>query len=55
MVGDVEESLDLLDDEYVNKHLIVSIVDLIAVRLFPELIEAGEEDGEDGSHQRNAF
>lgn len=38
MREDVEvELLDLLADVYVNKHLVVSAVDLIAVRLFPEL------------------
>lgn len=38
MREDVEgELLDPLADAYVNKHLVVSAVDLIAVRLFPEL------------------
>ena len=38
MREDVEiELLDLLGDAYINKHLIVCVVDLIAVRLFPEL------------------
>lgn len=37
MVKDVESELDLLGDSYINKHLIISAVELIAVRLFPEL------------------
>lgn len=43
MVDDVESELDLLGDSYVNKHLIMSAVELIAVRLFPEL--AKNSDG----------
>ena len=41
--GDVqtqmEDMLDVFGDAYLNKHLIVSIVDLIFLRLFPELGE----------------
>ena len=40
MRGDVEESLDLFADSFINKHLIVDIVELIFLRLFPEI---GEE------------
>ena len=29
--------LDLLADSYINKHLVVSAIDLIAVRVFPGL------------------
>lgn len=44
MVEDIlETSLELLNDGYINKHLIIGIVDLVAVRLFPELA-GGEED-----------
>lgn len=39
MVDDVEESLELLGDAHINKHLIICAVDLIAVRLFPELTD----------------
>jgi len=35
----VEEMLDTFGDAYLNKHLVVAIVDLVVVRLFPELIE----------------
>jgi hypothetical protein len=33
----VEEVLDCLDDAYLNKHLIFQIVELIVLRLVPEL------------------
>jgi hypothetical protein len=35
----VEDMLDAFGDAYMNKHLIVGIVDLVVVRLFPELAE----------------
>ena len=35
----VEEMLEVFGDAYLNKHLIVGIVDLVVVRLFPELVE----------------
>ena len=38
---DVEKTLELFADSYINKHLIISAVELIIVRLFPEL---GEDD-----------
>lgn len=37
MTNDIETTLDLFADEYINKHLIIDLVDLIVVRLFPEL------------------
>ena len=37
MRQDVERTLDLFDDSYINKHLIISAVELVVVRLFPEL------------------
>ncbi|CAK4032332.1 Hypothetical predicted protein [Lecanosticta acicola] len=37
MREDVEAELDLLGDSYLNKHLIIAIVELVVVRLFPEL------------------
>lgn len=43
--GDVETTLlDLFADEYINKHLIMSAVELIVVRLFPELGEEHEDE-----------
>lgn len=35
----VEDMLDAFGDAYLNKHLIVGIVDLVIVKLFPELAE----------------
>ncbi|KAK6438506.1 hypothetical protein LTR95_005290 [Oleoguttula sp. CCFEE 5521] len=43
MHRDVEESLEMVGDEYMNKHLIISIIELVAVRLFPEMSEASVE------------
>ena len=39
MRQDVERTLDLFNDAYINKHLIISAVELVAVRLFPEIDE----------------
>lgn len=39
MRQDVENTLDLFADSYINKHLIVRAVELFIVRLFPELDE----------------
>jgi hypothetical protein len=33
----VEEMLEVFGDAYLNKHLIIGVVDLVVVRLFPEL------------------
>lgn len=46
MADDIEESLDLLGDSYINKHLIICAVDLIAVRLFPELADEEPRDAD---------
>jgi hypothetical protein len=40
----VEELLDCLDDPYLNKHLIFQIVELIVLRLVPELGERGVQE-----------
>ncbi|EME89070.1 uncharacterized protein MYCFIDRAFT_27626, partial [Pseudocercospora fijiensis CIRAD86] len=44
MRDDVATELDLLADAYINKHLIVSVIELLVVRLFPELkpVEGGD-------------
>jgi hypothetical protein len=34
---DVERTLDLFSNAYINKHLVVAALELIAVHLFPEL------------------
>lgn len=39
-----EELLDCLDDAYLNKHLIFQIVELIVLRLVPELGERGVQE-----------
>ncbi|KAM0719891.1 hypothetical protein Q7P37_004026 [Cladosporium fusiforme] len=36
---DVEDSLGLFADSYLNKHLVVEIVELVVLRLFPEVAE----------------
>ncbi|KAH7382345.1 PXA domain-containing protein [Pyrenochaeta sp. MPI-SDFR-AT-0127] len=40
----IEEVLDCLDDAYLNKHLIFQLVELIVLRLVPELGERGVQD-----------
>jgi len=40
-IREVEEVLNAFDDSYCNKHLIYGVVDLIVVRLMPELAEKG--------------
>ncbi|KXH30852.1 PXA domain-containing protein [Colletotrichum simmondsii] len=42
MLAEIEEGiLDIFSDEYCNKHLVYSILELILVRLMPELAEKG--------------
>lgn len=41
MVDEIEGLLVVLDDEYCNKHLMYSVLELILVRLMPELSESG--------------
>ena len=43
-VREVEEVLDVFDDPYCNKHLLYGVVELIIVRLMPELAEKGVEE-----------
>jgi hypothetical protein len=38
---EVEEVLNMFDDSYCNKHLLYGVVELIIVRLMPELAEKG--------------
>lgn len=44
MRQDVEMNLDLFADPYINKHLIISAVELIVARLFPELTETAADE-----------
>jgi hypothetical protein len=43
-VGEVEEVLNVFSDSYCNKHLLYGIVELIIVRLIPELADKGVEE-----------
>ena len=44
MIDEVEGWLEVLGDVYCNKHLMYSILELILVRLMPELGEHGVEE-----------
>ncbi|KAI1000475.1 hypothetical protein K3495_g7717 [Podosphaera aphanis] len=44
MVEEVEQGLDIVGDVYCNKHLIYGLVELVLVRLMPELAECGIEE-----------
>jgi hypothetical protein len=41
LVDEMERLLLVLDDEYCNKHLMYSILELVLARLMPELTEKG--------------
>ncbi|KAL2350907.1 PXA domain-containing protein, partial [Cryomyces antarcticus] len=41
---EVEERLDVLGDSYLNKHLLFALVELLVVRLLPEMGEQGVRD-----------
>jgi hypothetical protein len=41
LIGAVEDILNLFQDSYMNKHLIFAIIELVFVRLIPELGEKG--------------
>ena len=41
MIEEVEASLDVLGDAYLNRHLMFNLVELIVVRLVPEMGERG--------------
>jgi len=43
-VKEVEDVLDMFGDSYCNKHLLYGLVELILVRLIPELAEKGVEE-----------
>ena len=43
-IREVEEILNTFDDSYCNKHLLYGLVELIIVRLMPELAEKGVEE-----------
>jgi hypothetical protein len=37
MLSQVEEVLDVFGDPYANKHLVFSLIELVVVRLVPEM------------------
>jgi hypothetical protein len=41
MIDEVEGLLMILSDEYCNKHLMYGVLELVLVRLMPELAEKG--------------
>lgn len=43
-VKEVEEVLDIFSDRYCNKHLLYGVVELIIVRLVPEMAEKGVQE-----------
>ena len=43
-VKEVEDVLNVFDDSYCNKHLLYGFVELIIVRLLPEMAEKGIEE-----------
>lgn len=44
MVDEVEQLLMVLSDDYCNKHVLYSILELVLVRLMPELTEKGVQE-----------
>ncbi|KAG9257324.1 PXA domain-containing protein [Emericellopsis atlantica] len=44
MIDEVEGLLMVLDDEYCNKHLLYGVLELVLVRLMPELRDKGVEE-----------
>lgn len=44
MIDEVEGMLEVLGDEYCNKHLMYSALEILLVRLLPELSDKGVEE-----------
>jgi hypothetical protein len=44
MVDQVESLLMVFSDEYCNKHLVYGVLELVLVKLMPELIDKGVEE-----------
>lgn len=40
----MEQVLDVFGDSYCNKHLLYGVVELVIVRLIPEMAEKGVEE-----------
>lgn len=43
-IQEVEDILDVFGHSYLNKHLLYGVVELIVIRLLPELAERGVEE-----------
>ncbi|KAL7772546.1 hypothetical protein CFE70_002505 [Pyrenophora teres f. teres 0-1] len=43
-IRQIEDTLSCLDDTYLNKHFVFQVVELIVLRLFPELGDQGVKD-----------
>jgi hypothetical protein len=43
-IQQIEDIIDCLDDAYLNKHLVFQMVELVVLRLFPEMGEQGVKD-----------
>lgn len=41
MLDELDSLLSVVEDEYCNKHLLYSVLELLLVRLMPELSEKG--------------
>lgn len=41
---DIERTLDVFGDKYMNKHLLYSIIELVVVRLVPEIAERSVQE-----------
>lgn len=44
-IAEVEQELDIWGDNYLNKHLAYALVELVVVRILPELAERGPREG----------
>lgn len=43
-ISEVEEILDVFGDSYLNAHILYAVVDLLVVRLMPEMAEKGVQE-----------
>lgn len=44
----MEAELDVWGDQYLNKHLLYAIVEMVVVRVLPEVGERGVREGMEG-------
>jgi len=47
-IREVEGELDVWGDAYLNKHLLYAIVEMVVVRVLPEVGERGVREGMEG-------